>query len=74
MKPFDQLKHHPLVEDIVTILSARTQNPDQAFFAIQVCYHLTKLAAQMRTVVDAQGIGKLQCNFLWRQCSSIRLW
>ncbi|MGL4252890.1 MAG: primase C-terminal domain-containing protein [Fusobacteriaceae bacterium] len=63
MKPFDQLKHHPIVEDLVNILSARTQNPDKAFFTMQVCFHLAKLASQMRAMVDAQGLGKLQCNF-----------
>jgi len=63
VKPFDQLKHHPLIEEIVDVLSARTQNTDKAFFAMLTCYHLTKMAAQMRTIVDAQGFGKLHCNF-----------
>jgi len=63
MKSIEQLKHHPVVEELVDILSARTQNPDKAFFTILTCYHLTKLASMMRTSIDAQGFGNLQCNF-----------
>ncbi|AGK85677.1 hypothetical protein HYP07_gp046 [Vibrio phage JSF3] len=63
MKPVEQLKHHPTVETLVDILSARTQNPDKSFFTILVCYHLTKLASMMRAKVDAQGFGNLHCNF-----------
>lgn len=58
-----QLKHHPLVETLVDILSDRTQNPDKAFFTILVCYHLTKCASMMRASVDAKGLGKLPVNF-----------
>lgn len=57
------LKHHPLVETLVDILSDRTQNPDKAFFTILVCYHLTKCAAMMRASVDAKGLGKMLVNF-----------
>lgn len=63
MKEFDQLKHHPMVETLVDILCARTQNPDKNFFTIQVCYHLTKCASMMRTRIDAQGFGNLLVNF-----------
>jgi len=63
MKPVDQLQHHPMVETLVDVLSARTQNPDKAFFTILVCYHLTKIASMMRAKVDAQGFGNLHCNF-----------
>ncbi|ARM71089.1 DNA primase [Vibrio phage pVco-7] len=63
MKPFEQLQHHPKVKLLVDVLSARTQNPDKSFFTILACYHLTKLASMMRAEVDAQGFGKLQCNF-----------
>lgn len=63
MRPLDNLTHHPMVEKLVNILSARTQNPDKNFFTILACYHLTKLAGMMRTTVDAQGFGKLLVNF-----------
>lgn len=63
MKPIEQLKHHPKVELLIDVLSARTQNPDKSFFTILSCYHLTKIAAMMRAKVDAQGFGNLHCNF-----------
>lgn len=63
MKPVEQMKHHPIVETLIDVLSARTQNPDKSFFTIQSCYHLSKVASMMRTMVDAQGFGKLYCNF-----------
>lgn len=63
MKPVEQMKHHPLLEQLVDILSARTQNPDKNFFSIMACYHLVKCASMMRTRVDAQGFGNLLVNF-----------
>lgn len=63
MKPFEQLNHHPKVQLLIDVLSARTQNPDKSFFTILACYHLTKIASMMRAHVDAQGFGNLQCNF-----------
>lgn len=63
MKDYDSLKHHPMVETLVDILSARTQNPDKNFFTILSCYHLTKLASMMRCRVDAKGFGNLNVNF-----------
>lgn len=63
MKPVEQMKHHPLLEQLVDILSARTQNPDKNFFRIMGCYHLVKCASMMRCKVDAQGFGNLLVNF-----------
>ena len=63
MKDFETIPHHPMVDTLVNILSARTQNPDKNFFTILTCYHLTKLASMMRCRVDAQGFGNLLVNF-----------
>ena len=63
MKDFENIPHHPMVDTLVNILSARTQNPDRNFFTILTCYHLTKLASMMRCRVDAQGFGNLLVNF-----------
>ncbi|UAW01140.1 hypothetical protein [Vibrio phage BUCT194] len=63
MKPVDQLKHHPKVELLSDILSARIQSPNKDFAIIMSCYHLTKLASMMRTTVNAHGFGKLLVNF-----------
>lgn len=63
MKDFDKIPHHPMVETLVNILSARTQNPDKNFFTIHTCYNLVKLASMMRCRVDAQGFGNLLVNF-----------
>lgn len=57
------MKHHPKLELLVDILSARTQNPDKSFFQIMACYHLVKCASMMRCQVDAQGFGNLLVNF-----------
>lgn len=57
------MKHHPVVELLGDVLSARTQNSDKSFFIIQSCYHLAKLAGMMRVCVDGQGFGKLPVNF-----------
>lgn len=57
------MKHHPMVQTLIDVLSARTQNPDKSFFTILACYHLTKIASMMRAKVDAQGFGNLHCNF-----------
>lgn len=69
MKPVEQMKHHPMLEQLVDVLSARTQNPDKNFFAIQACYHLTKCASMMRAKVDAQGFGNLLVNFYGINCA-----
>ena len=63
MKDIDKFQHHPIVESLTNILSARTQNTDKSFFTIMACYHLTKLASMMRCTIDAQGFGKLGVNF-----------
>lgn len=63
MKDFAEMQHHHLVQKIVDILSKRTQNTDRAFFEINTCYHLTKLAALMGTRVDAGGLGNSAVNF-----------
>ena len=63
MKDFENIPHHPMVDTLVNILSARTQNPDRNFFTILTCYHLTKLASMMRCRVDSQGFGNLLVNF-----------
>ena len=66
---FTTYKHHPMLEKIVDILSARTQNPDKNFFTILVAYHLTKCASVMRTKVNAQGFGKHYVNFYGINCA-----
>ena len=63
MKDFKNMRHFPMVEKIASILSKRTQNNDQSFFKINVCYHLTKLASLMNTQVDGKGFGKHPVNF-----------
>lgn len=63
MKDFAEMQHHHLVQKIVDILSKRTQNTDRAFFEINTCYHLTKLAALMGTRVDAGNLGNSAVNF-----------
>lgn len=66
---FDSYQHHPMLEKIVDILSARTQNPDKKFFTILVAYHLSKCASMMRCKVNAQGYGKHYVNFYGINCA-----
>lgn len=51
LRSYDQMDYHPLSEEIVTILTQKTQNTSRPFYRITMAYYLSKLATTMRTTV-----------------------
>lgn len=54
--------HHPVMEEIVDVLCARTQNTDKGFFRAEVAYFLGKMASCMRTVLVTKDRGEVPVN------------
>lgn len=44
--------YHPVLEDLVTHICAKTNNPDRHYFRIQIAYFLAVVAAHMRISVS----------------------
>lgn len=55
-------KHHPAIEDIVSVLCNKTQNNDKGFFRAEVAYFLGKVAACMRASVQTRHLGNVPIN------------
>lgn len=51
LKPFKDMKHHPVSEDIVNVLLNRTQQEDALFFRLMTAYQLATLAGSMHTMI-----------------------
>lgn len=51
MSKYDNLPYHPVMEEVVRILSAKTQNQNPVFFRLNVSYYFSKVASMMRTNV-----------------------
>lgn len=56
------VKHHPIMDELVDILCARTQNVDRNFFQATVAYFLGKVAASMRVSVNTKDRGNIPVN------------
>ena len=56
------IDHHPALEEIVDILSRKTQNNDRPFFRVLVAYFLGKMAASQRTTINTKDRGSLPVN------------
>ena len=56
------MKHHPVMESIVDILSARTQNTERLFFRTQLAYFLGVVASHMRVSISGWANSKLPVN------------
>lgn len=54
--------HHPLMEEIVDVLSKATQNPHKEFFRVEVAYFLAKVAATMRATITSKDRGTVPIN------------
>lgn len=52
----------PLLEELVDILCARTQNSDRHFFRVEVVYFLAKMASCMRVNVATKDRGSFPVN------------
>lgn len=51
--------HNPILEEIVDVLCARTQNTDRGFFRVEVAYFLAKMAACMRATISTKDRGDI---------------
>jgi hypothetical protein len=56
------VKHHPVMEDLVNVLCAKTQNTDGGFFRAEVAYFLAKMASSMRAFVVTKDRGEIPVN------------
>jgi len=56
------VKHHPTVEEIVTVLCNKTENTDTGFFRPAVAYFLGKMAATMRATIITRNRGQMPVN------------
>lgn len=55
-------KHHPMLEEIVDILTNKTQNTDRGFFRTEVAFFLGKIAASMRATIATKDRGDIPVN------------
>lgn len=62
MIDLNNLKHHPVIEEIVDVLCAKTQNKDRSFFTVEVAYFLAKMASCMRVTIDTKDRGLIPVN------------
>ena len=51
MIPYDSLEHHKSSEELVKVLTDRTQVDEPLFFRLMVGYHFAMVAASMRTLI-----------------------
>ena len=56
------VKHHHVIEDIVSILCNKTQNNDEKFFRVESAFFLAKMAANMRATLVTQDRGNIPIN------------
>lgn len=54
--------YNNIVEDLVSIINAKTQNQNKPLFRLTVCYFLAKLASSLRLSVNSKTTGKLPVN------------
>ena len=54
--------HHPVLEEIVDILTNKTQNTDRSFFRTEVAFFLGKIAASMRATIATKDRGDIPVN------------
>lgn len=52
LKSYDDMEYHPMSEEIVNILTQKTQNTSRHFFRILTAYYLSKVSSTMRCTVN----------------------
>lgn len=62
MIDLDTVKHHPVIDDMASVLCNRTQNQDRGFFDIEAAYFLGKMAASMRVAIITKDRGEVPVN------------
>lgn len=58
----DGVDHHPVLEQVVDIVTARIQNDDRPFFRNLAIYHMGVCASSMRASVDSEVFGQSPVN------------
>jgi hypothetical protein len=62
LKPYGEMKHHPISESIVEVLLNRTQQEDALFFRLMTAYQLATLAGSMHTMIRMPEGSKVPAN------------
>lgn len=62
MKPYEEMEHHPLSEQLVDILRSKTHNQNPLFFRVLVAYYAAQMASMMRTDIATMNQGKIPVN------------
>lgn len=62
MKSFDDMTHHQLSEQLVQVLSNKTQSDNPLFFRVLVAYYLGKVAGTMRPMIQTLDRGTIPIN------------
>ena len=58
----DGVSHHPAIDELVSLLCAKTQNTDRGFFQVEVAYFLGKMAAAQRATIVTKDRGEIPVN------------
>jgi hypothetical protein len=56
------IKSSPIIEEIVDVICAKTQNADRGFYRVEAAYFLGKMAACMRASINTKDRGKVPVN------------
>ncbi|MCP3674095.1 MAG: DUF3987 domain-containing protein, partial [Gammaproteobacteria bacterium] len=59
---FSKYKYNQLSEDLVTVLSKKTQSRNKHFFRILTAYYMSKIASMMRTNIKTHDRGVIPIN------------
>lgn len=62
MIDIDTVPHHPVLEDMVDVISTQTQNEDRNFFRIVSAYFLAVCASSMQAKLITQDRGEVPIN------------
>jgi hypothetical protein len=56
------VKHHPVITELTNLLCNQTQNPDRAFFHVEVAYFASKAASTMGATLLTKDRGEIPVN------------
>lgn len=62
MRDLTTQPHHPMIEEIASVLSTKTQNQDMPFFRVMISYFLGKMASCQRAMIITKDRGEVPVN------------
>lgn len=62
MRDLTTQPHHPMIEEIASVLSNKTQNQDMPFFRVMISYFLGKMASCQRAMIVTKDRGEVPVN------------